>query len=400
VSDDVIVLTAVGKSYPIFEKPVDRLLDAFGVRKQHRVHCALQDISFSVKRGEAVAVLGENGAGKSTLLKLITGIAIPDAGNIAVSGRVTGLLELGTGFDGTLSGRQNIRINASLIGMDASEIDAKEESIIAFAELGSFIDAPVRTYSSGMVMRLGFAIAIHADPVCFVVDEALSVGDARFQQKCIKRIREFRAAGGSILLVSHDLNSIKLICDRAILLNKGRIVCEAAPEIAIQTYYQLIAGLDDSSRHAADGGNYGKKQVRISSVELLDEHGNGVQQFTSGSRALLRIGLDSDVPYHPSIGFLIRDRFGQDIFGTNTVLLGLDLSIEPGKKEYVFEFPMNLGPGKYGVTVAVHTEDSHVHDCQHWIDNAVGFEVAGFVGSVFSGICSLPVRFSSLPSVQ
>ncbi|HKR47623.1 MAG TPA: ABC transporter ATP-binding protein, partial [Paraburkholderia sp.] len=185
----VLKVERVSKQFRIYRRTSDRLVEGLLKRQRHRVHKALDDVSFELRQGEAIGVLGQNGAGKSTLLKLVSGVLTPDAGTIERNGRITGLLELGTGFDGKLTGRQNIAVNARLIGMTGEEIEARFDSVVAFSELGEFIDAPVRTYSSGMVMRLGFAVAIHADPVCFIVDEALAVGDARFQQKCLKRIK-------------------------------------------------------------------------------------------------------------------------------------------------------------------------------------------------------------------
>ncbi len=214
-------------------------------KKYHTDFQALNDVSFAVADGETLGIVGQNGAGKSTLLKILTGILLPDSGTISIDGKITGLLELGTGFNAEMTGIENIYMNGTLLGMSREEIDRKKDTVIAFTELGDFIYEQLKTYSSGMVMRLAFAIAIHADPRCFVVDEALSVGDAHFQQKCMKRIKEFRKSGGSIIFVSHDMNAVKMLCDKAILLNHGAIVEEGSPETVVNSYNFMISKLND-----------------------------------------------------------------------------------------------------------------------------------------------------------
>jgi lipopolysaccharide transport system ATP-binding protein len=393
--EPVLEVKHLFKQFRIYNKAADRLIEALSKRKRHRLHVALEDIGFSLKQGEAIGVLGQNGAGKSTLLKLVSGVLLPDAGEIERRGRITGLLELGTGFDGKLSGRDNIAVNARLIGMTSAEIAARFDEIVAFSELGEFIDAPVRTYSSGMVMRLGFAVAIHADPVCFIVDEALAVGDARFQQKCLKRIREFRDRGGSILYVSHDINSVKLLCDRALLLSHGKIVFDGLPDEAAQNYYRLIAGVDSEAPPAydADSASYGALRTRIRHVAMANRFGPA-QRFASGEDITITLDCESSQDAALSVGLLIRDRFGQDVFGTNTALLRKQARFVRGERvSCCFSLPLNFAPGKYTVTVALHSDDTHVHDCQHWWDAAATFEIAGFTSEPFSGLCYVPVRF-------
>jgi len=383
------------KQFKIYKKASDRLIEGLSKKKRHRVHVALDDISFTLKQGEAIGVLGTNGAGKSTLLKLVSGVILPDSGTIERQGRIAGLLELGTGFDGKLSGRDNIAVNARLIGMTSAEIEERFDAIVAFSELGEFIDAPVRTYSSGMVMRLGFAVAIHADPICFIVDEALSVGDARFQQKCLKRIREFRDRGGSILYVSHDINSVKLLCYRALLLSNGKLVFDGAPEAAAQNYYRLIAGIGDDEPRAQveEGASYGAMGTHITQVLLSNQFGPG-ERFASGEQITIDLECESHHDVNLSVGILIRDRFGQDVFGTNTALLQQEASFTRGDSVRCrFSLPLNFAPGKYTVTVALHTDDTHVHNCQHWWDAAASFELVGFSAEPFSGLCYVPVEF-------
>lgn len=394
----ILAIESLSKDFKIYEKPSHRLVEALTRRKRHRLHRALDDISFTLGHGESLGVLGKNGAGKSTLLKLISGVLLPDSGRILRNGRITGLLELGTGFDGRLSGRDNIAVNASLLGMSAGEVDRKMDAIIAFSELGHFIDAPVRTYSSGMVMRLGFAIAIHAEPRCFVVDEALAVGDARFQQKCLKRIRDFRDAGGAILFVSHDINAVKQVCSRALVLSDGQIFFDGPPDAAAQNYYRLIAGSgeDGLALSMNDASSYGTMQTRITEVRLTDARGRLQPRFASGEPMVVELEIEADHDTTLSVGFLIRDRFGQDVFGTNTALLREHARFRASHRSLCrFSLPANFAPGKYSVTVALHTEDSHVHDCHHWWDAAAAFEVSGYAVEQFSGLCYVPVEFET-----
>ncbi len=213
----MIKVEGISKQFKLYRSPADRLKEIVYRRKYHKDFVALDNISFEVKNGETLGIIGQNGAGKSTLLKILSGIVIPDSGTIQVDGKVTGLLELGTGFNAEMTGLENIYMNGTLIGMTKEEIGQKKQAIIEFSELGDFINEPIKTYSSGMTMRLAFSIAIHADPTCFLVDEALSVGDAYFQQKCMRKIQEFRAAGGSIVFVSHDVNAVMMLCNAAIM---------------------------------------------------------------------------------------------------------------------------------------------------------------------------------------
>lgn len=394
----ILAIESLTKDFKIYEKPSHRLAEALTRRKRHRLHRALDNISFTLGHGEALGVLGKNGAGKSTLLKLISGVLLPDSGRIVRNGRITGLLELGTGFDNRLSGRDNIAVNASLLGMTVDEVDRKMDAIIAFSELGDFINAPVRTYSSGMVMRLGFAIAIHAEPRCFVVDEALAVGDARFQQKCLKRIRDFRDAGGAILFVSHDIHAVKQVCSRALVLSGGQVFFDGPPDAAAQNYYRLIAGTgeDGLTLEDDDASSYGTMQTRITAVHLTDAHGHIQPRFASGEPMTVALEIEADHDAALSVGFLVRDRFGQDVFGTNTALLREPVHFRARHRALCrFSLPANFAPGKYSVTVALHTEDSHVHDCHHWWDAAATFEVSGFGVQPFSGLCYVPVEFEN-----
>ena len=262
----MIKVNKIYKQFKLYNKPSDRLKEMILRRSYHHYYEALKDISFSVAAGETLGILGKNGAGKSTLLKIITGIVLPDSGSFHVDGKITGLLELGTGFDQNLTGLQNIQSNGLLIGMSKEQIEQQHQAIIAFSELGDYIHEPIRTYSSGMVMRLAFSIAIHAQPDCFIIDEALSVGDAHFQQKCMRQIREFREQGGSMIFVSHDLNAIKMICDKVIVLDQGHIVCEGTVEAGVNYYNRIMAKLDEQENALAKqkkAQNFGNNKAII-----------------------------------------------------------------------------------------------------------------------------------------
>ncbi|MBC7357623.1 MAG: ABC transporter ATP-binding protein [Desulfacinum sp.] len=378
------------KSFRLYRKPADRLKEIVLRRPFHRIHRALEDVSFSVRAGEALAVIGPNGAGKSTLLKILAGVLLPDAGQIRIHGRITGLLELGTGFNFEMTGRENIYMNGLLLGMSREELDRRLEAILDFAELGPFAEEPIKTYSSGMVMRLAFSIAIHADPLCFVVDEALSVGDAYFQQKCLSRIRRFRQDGGGILFVSHDLAAVTALCDRALLLHRGRIVEEGSPEGVINAYNYLLSTLgpdgDRSRRLSEGGGDYGTGRVRIQSVRIRGSAGGG-DVFLSGERVTVSVWVHArEVLDDVTVGILLRNRFGMDVFGTNTYHHGVPVRVAPEAPVRVdFELDLNVGPGAYTVTAAVHRGAAHAEGCYHWIDGAAAFEVAGHRGPAFVG---------------
>lgn len=393
----VLRVTQVSKSFALYDSARQRLMEALFGGMRHRNHEVLHDINFDLLAGESVGLVGRNGAGKSTLLKLITGVLLPDQGRIHSAGSVAGLLELGTGFDMNLSGRENIQINGQLLGMSASHIGIIEKDIIAFSELWDVIDDPMRTYSSGMVMRLGFSIAIHAKPACFILDEALAVGDAAFQQKCLAALQAHREAGGSLLVVSHDLNAIQMLCDRALLLEGGEIIFEGTPLEVTQNFLRLMAG------YQAEAGlvsieSYGQKRVLIEACEL-QHAGHRREVFLSGETAQIAVTLGTQMNRSVVLGFLIKDRFGQEIFGTNTGLLGERIELVTGNTStYIFELPLSLAPGHYTVTMAVHGDLTHLEDCEHWWDHALRFEIQGYLSTAFAGVCQLPVSFYASPT--
>lgn len=391
----MIRVESISKRFKLYRSPSDRLKEIVTRRKYHTNFDALKDISFSVASGETLGIVGQNGAGKSTLLKILTGILLPDSGSISIDGKITGLLELGTGFNPEMTGIENIFMNGTLLGMTREEINSKKQEIIDFTELGEFIFEPLKTYSSGMVMRLAFAVAIHADPRCFVVDEALSVGDAHFQQKCMKKIKEFRESGGSIIFVSHDMNSVKILCDKAILLNRGIVVEEGNPETVVNSYNFLISKLNDKDDRMTivntDRPSYGTFEAKIVSVSITGEKSKS-DVMSSGENAVIKISIFADKDIEDvTIGILIRDKFGQDIFGTNTSFYhDLKVNLQKDKRsECLFRMKMDIGAGKYTITAALHSKDTHLDKCFHWSDNIIDFEIAGICGNVNIGLCKL-----------
>jgi homopolymeric O-antigen transport system ATP-binding protein len=390
----VIEATDVYKVFRLFQDPKDRLKEILFRKRYSREFTALKGVSFGVKEGEVLGVIGENGAGKSTLLKILTGILLPTSGHVVIEGRATGLLELGTGFNSELSGRKNIYMNGMLIGMSREELDDKLQRIIDFAELGDFIDEPLKTYSSGMTMRLAFAVAIHAEPAAFVVDEALSVGDAYFQQKCMKKIREFRDGGGSIVFVSHDLNAVKMLCDRALLLSHGEVVEEGEPEKVANTYNFLLSKVGDKGSKVVimdnESGGHGTLEAVITAVTIIGDDSRS-EMISAGEHAAVLVEIEAFQDYDDiTSGILIRDRFGQDIFGTNLLMCRIPFSIRRGCR-YVIEYrmKMNLGPGRYTISAAVHQCSGRENYRLHWVDRIALFEVAGVRGNPFIGVCRL-----------
>lgn len=389
----MIEVIGISKRFKLYRKPSDRVIESLLRRPRHTTHHALRDVSFVIEPGETLGIIGRNGAGKSTLLKILLGVLLPESGEVRIEGKVTGLLELGTGFDPALSGVANIERNGVILGMSRREVAQRREAIIEFSELGVYIHEPLRTYSSGMSMRLAFSIAIHADPTCFLVDEALSVGDAHFQQKCIRRIQDYRKEGGSLIFVSHDLNAVKVLCDRVIVLEAGQVLMSGTPENAVNRYNQLIAMLDKDPTELADTtstSGYGSLDVEILSAELKGRD-SGTDTLSAGEDATvsLRIRGNKDID-ELTLGILIRDRFGQDVFGTNSHFMECPLSLSAGQVLGVqLRFPMNLGPNKYTLTAALHSRENHLKHCYHWCDNLIRFEVAGVRGPLFSGIARL-----------
>jgi lipopolysaccharide transport system ATP-binding protein len=390
----VLEVKNITKIYKMYESNFDRLKEIFTKKNYHKEFIANKNISFDLFEGETFGIIGVNGAGKSTILKIIAGVIEPTSGEVIRHGRVTALLELGTGFNDQMSGRENILLNGTLIGMSAKECKEKEKDIIEFSELGDYIDEPIMTYSSGMKMRLAFSIAIFSKPQILIVDEALSVGDAHFAAKCTKALKERKKENMSIIYVSHDLNSLKLLCDRTILLNAGEIVKEGNPEEVINTYNFLIAKLNDAENNIdiknVQNSSFGNFDVEIKKVTIKGEksHSNVIN---SGENVSIFIEIYSKIDIdNMTIGIMIRDKFGQDIFGTNTFYKKVPISFQKNQTYIcIYKMPLNIGIGKYSITAAVHSENTHLEHCSHWIDYACEFEVAGIDGDIFVGICNL-----------
>ena len=379
----MIKVEHISKEFKLYQNPADRLKEIVFRRTMHRKFFALKDVSFEVEEGQSLGVVGQNGAGKSTLLKILTGVLLADSGSIHVGGRITGILELGTGFNLEFTGLQNIFLNGTLLGVSKKEIEERLDAIIGFSELGAFIHEPIKIYSSGMVMRLAFSVAIHADPKAFVVDEALSVGDAYFQQKCIRKIKEFKNNGGSIIFVSHDMNAVKVLCDRVLLLDQGSKIEEGSPDKIINTYNFLLAkkgkGEEIHLRESSDAEkSYGNLKVEIIDAKMLNTNDQDSDVFVSGEKCTVEIALKANETVDDiTVGILIRDRFGQDIFGTNTHHLKIPISLKSSERcvvKYVMD-EFNLGAGKYTLSPAVHKNDTHIDECYQWVDVIKTFEV-------------------------
>lgn len=390
-----ICVTNLSKTFHLYHRPLDRLLDVITKTKRYQEYTALKSISFRAEKGQVLGVLGRNGAGKSTLLKLLTGILIPDTGDITINGRLTGLLELGTGFNPELSGIKNIHSNGIMLGMSSDKLKQVEKEIIDFSELGIYINEPLKTYSSGMIMRLAFSIAMHADPDCFLVDEALSVGDGYFQQKCMKKIRQFKDQGGTIIFVSHDLNAVKILCDQVIVLEKGEVIFEGNPEDGVNVYNRIMASQESAQQHQ-DHDAYGTGLAKVTQSSILGRASHS-STVTSGEWLDMDIQITTIEPINDlTLGFLVRDRFGQDVFGSNTHLLRHPIVFNDSNTQTVkISFPADLMPGKYTVTLALHSGLEHTENCYWWSDRHLQFEIAGYGDQVFGGLCRLPVTISS-----
>lgn len=396
-----IAVAGLGKAYRKYPSRRSRLAEWLSIsgRPRHTLRWILKDISFTVRPGEALAIIGINGAGKSTLLKLLTGTTQPSAGNISLTGRVAALLELGIGFHGDFTGRQNVYMAGQLLGYSMPELERLMPDIEAFAEIGDYIDQPVRIYSSGMQMRLAFSVATAQRPDILIVDEALSVGDAYFQHKSFDRIRNFRQAGTTILMVSHEKSVIQSICDRAILLDGGRIAMEGPPDAVMDYYNALLAQKEGTTIEravAADGRTQtisGSGEVTLEDIRLLNDHGEPVEVVDVGQRVTLQARLRVHRPVETLVfGYLIKDRLGQSAYGTNTHHLRQPLrDLKSGEVlTYSFAFNVALGPGDYSVSTAPVSTSDHLTNNYEWRDLALLFSVVNMTQPYFEGISWLP----------
>ncbi|QNN57983.1 ABC transporter ATP-binding protein [Diaphorobacter ruginosibacter] len=394
-----LVVSSIGKAYKRYPSKWARVSEWVTGRPHHEKTWILRDITFSVTPGEAVGIVGVNGAGKSTLLKIITGTTQPTNGSIQRNGRIAALLELGMGFHPDFTGRQNVFMAGQLLGLQSDEIVRCMPAIEDFAEIGEYIDRPVRTYSSGMQMRLAFSVATAVRPDILIVDEALSVGDAYFQHKSFGRIREFRERGTTLLIVSHDRNSIQNLCDRAILLEDGYIIKDSKPEEVMDYYNALIAERENSTieQKKMDDGRVqtvsGSGEARIASIELLNEKRQPAEYINVGENVQLKVivQLNADLP-ELVFGYMIRDRLGQAVYGTNTHLLNFKMNdLKAGDFiKLVFSFPANIGLGSYSISTALHVSDNHLAANYEWRDLALMFNVVNLNRDQFTGGTWIP----------
>ncbi len=393
----VIKVSHVSKSYKLYDKPIDRLIESWSLNKKksyHRDYFALDDISFDIKKGECVGIVGTNGAGKSTLLKIITGVLQPSSGSVTVDGKISALLELGTGFNMEYTGIKNIYLNGTMMGYTKEEMDQKVEDIIEFAEIGNFINQPVKTYSSGMFARLAFAVAINVEPDILIVDEALSVGDIFFQAKCFKKFSEFQEMGKTILFVSHDLSSVLKYCNKCILINKGKQIAMGDTADVVNIYRKVLvqdakekdatkendplSGANDKSdtvdkavkqEENAENGTlwknsllinrnfveYGNDTAKIIDFAIVDEQGNVSTSIMKGTEYEIRIKVEfyADITA-PIFAYTIKDLKGTELTGTNTVLENNNVK-EVKKGDVItacFKQKMYLQGGQYLLSIA------------------------------------------------
>ena len=459
-SDVVVRFEGVGKCYQVYETPRDRLkqfvlprlrsLAGRPQRQYHREFWALRDVSFELKRGEAMAIIGRNGSGKSTLLQMLCGTLTPTSGSIETSGRIAALLELGAGFNPEFTGRENVHMNATLLGLNRQQIEERFDAIAAFADIGDFLDQPVKVYSSGMFVRLAFSVIAHVDADILVVDEALAVGDALFTQKCMRFIRKFREHG-SLLFVSHDSGAVMNLCDRAIWLQAGGVqrqgsakeVCEqylddlfrsmdaqaeapaappeesapeavaAEPDRAMRIERLRQPGLVWRDQRAAfinasnlrndlqvfrfgeqEGAHFGGTDACITDVRLLDGKGDPVNWIVGGERVTIRIEAQARIPLgSPIFGFMLRDRLGQSVFGDNSYLAWHErpLRVEAGESfaaEFEFYMPW-LAWGDYVFQVALAEGTQQDHRQLHWIHDAL--VLRSHHDPVATGIIGIPM---------
>ncbi|MEQ9719821.1 ABC transporter ATP-binding protein [Yersinia alsatica] len=386
-----IIVKDICKSYKKYNTRYDRLIEWFSPFKsqRHTVTDILKDITFTVNPGEAVGIIGVNGAGKSTLLKIITGTTAPTRGTVNIYGRVAALLELGMGFHPDFTGRENVFMSGQLLGMSIEQIKNLMPHIEDFAEIGQYIDQPVRTYSSGMQVRLAFSVATALRPEILIVDEALSVGDAYFQAKCFSRIKEYKSRGTTLLIVSHDQAAIANLCSRAILIEKGQIVADTVPTDVMNLYNAKLSKTSETMEVKLHKGKVisGDHRAIVEGFYILDETQHKIETIKVAQKCTLCFEVDNkQIEKGLTLGFHIRDRLGNVVFGTNTLAMKTDIS-NLGKKIIKFNLDMNIGVGEFSVSAALHKERDHYEECYHWVDGIGSFFVVApdkiFVGSTW-----------------
>jgi ABC-type polysaccharide/polyol phosphate transport system ATPase subunit len=416
---NIVDFRRVSKSYPVYRDPKDRLKELATLNRKsfHEDFWALRDITFEVHRGETFCIIGENGSGKSTLLQIIAGILSPTSGNAEVRGRVAALLELGAGFNPEFTGRENVYLNASILGLPQSEIDRRYPDIAAFAEIGDFINQPVKTYSSGMTVRLAFAVAIHVDPEVLLVDEALAVGDIYFRQRCMRKVHELRSAGVTILFVSHSMGDVKAIGDRCMWLDSGRIRELGAADQVIAKYLAAMSEKDSAylgspqatvSLSESPGAppeiveripnidhRHGDRRAEVTGIAVYDTFGRETPMLSPASRAIVRISAkaNADVAL-PNIGFMMRNHLGIDFAGSNTTREGHQLPSMRAGDRVTVDFHLDLPelyPAFFSFSPAIADGTLHSYTMCDWIDNAITLQMGHGEGQVY-GYVHLPCR--------
>lgn len=406
----------VSKSYAIYDAPGDRLKEllSFNRLKRHKDFWALHDVSFEVKRGETFCIVGENGSGKSTMLQMVAGILAATSGNVTVNGRVSALLELGAGFNLEFTGRDNVYLNGSILGLTTRQIDERYKDIEAFAEIGEFINQPVKTYSSGMIVRLAFAVAINVDPEILLVDEALAVGDIYFRQRCMRKVHELRARGITILFVSHAVADVKAIGDRALWLDHGRVIDVGSPDKVIAKYLAAMARKDSSYQlqHAAGAGSrggaaqvrapeivetipnidhrHGDGRAEVIGIAILSEQGRPVSILEPESQIIVRISVRAKEGIAlPMVGFMLRNQLGMDFSGTNTAREGYELDPMQAGDICTVDFHVDLPelyPASFSFSPAIADGTLTAYRMCDWIDNAITLQMSRGAHDVYGYI--------------
>lgn len=402
-----LVVQGLGKSYRRWSSEWLRVASWLGVPvKPSEENWVLRNVSFTIQPGEAVGVIGQNGAGKSTLLKIITGTVRPNEGNVVRTGRVAAILELGMGFNPDLTGRQNAFHSAGLMGYSQLEIEMAMPEIEAFAEIGEYFDLPVRTYSSGMQVRVAFAVATAFTPDLLIVDEALSVGDSYFQHKSFERMRRFREQGTSIMLVSHSLSDVKALCDRVILIERGEVLKDGPPDAVVDYYNALVAEKESAqlsiqqsrSREGWVTTRSGTFEVTVASLGFHDPKDGrqlGILQVGSEVNLVLEAEVRGEIP-RLVLGYMIRDKQGHVVWGTNTWHTDQVVSkLKSGDRvTYSLKFTCTLGPGSYSISPALVSSDTHLDNNYEWTDNMLVFDVVNFEHPLFIGTNWLDAEFT------
>jgi lipopolysaccharide transport system ATP-binding protein len=365
MAEVAISLKGVSKCFKRYARPVDRLKEILLPGKSRAVpFWAIQEIDLEILRGETIGIVGQNGAGKSTLLQVITQTLTPTAGNLTVNGRISALLELGSGFNPEFTGRQNVFFNARILGLSQAEIEQKFDTIVEFADIGDFIDQPVKTYSSGMFVRLAFAVAVNTDPDILIVDEALAVGDVYFQQKCFIRLRALREAGVTLLFVSHDSSAVCKLCDRAILMEHGKVILDATPRQVVDLYEAKLLQKQDQAPEriaiqipqASSDAAITSTAVSVDSVQFLDQDDRPIRSAFSDSEVQLAIALSFlETVEDPHVGFRMRSRTGEVVFESNTLCMKRTIGVVNAGQaiEVRFRFDVPLPAGEYTITIGV-----------------------------------------------